>query len=260
MIKALFFDIDGTLVSFKTHAIPQSTIDALTRAKENGLAVFISTGRPYSLINNLGAISHLIDGYITTNGAYTFIGKQTISITPIPEADVDRILSFSDKEHATCMVVGERDIVMHNPTKKAEDIFSRLLDVHGLTSEVIHEGGRFGNVLQLTPVITPEQQSILENGVSDVVMARWCPDFVDITAKGVDKAKGLMEVARHCGYDISETMAFGDGGNDISIVKNAGIGVAMGNANESLKPVADYITSSVDEDGVLKAMKHFGII
>ena len=55
-------------------------------------------------------------------------------------------------------------------------------------------------------------------------------------------------------------MAFGDGGNDISMIKVAGIGVAMGNANESLKPVADYITSSVDEDGVEKAMREFGVI
>ena len=63
---ALFFDIDGTLVSFTTHEIPQSTVDALTLAKANGASVYISTGRPINLITNLGAISHLIDGYITT--------------------------------------------------------------------------------------------------------------------------------------------------------------------------------------------------
>lgn len=65
-IKALFFDIDGTLVSFRTHKIPQSTVDALENAKRNGVAVYISTGRPIMLINNLGQIEHLIDGYITT--------------------------------------------------------------------------------------------------------------------------------------------------------------------------------------------------
>ncbi len=76
MIKALFFDIDGTLVSFNTHKIPASTIQAITKAKQQGIQVYISTGRPYSLINNLQEISHLIDGYITVNGAYCFIGKQ----------------------------------------------------------------------------------------------------------------------------------------------------------------------------------------
>ena len=73
MIKALFFDIDGTLVSFNTHKIAQSTIDGLNIAKERGIKIFISTGRPLSFITNLGEIEHLIDGYITTNGKVCYI-------------------------------------------------------------------------------------------------------------------------------------------------------------------------------------------
>jgi hydroxymethylpyrimidine pyrophosphatase-like HAD family hydrolase len=64
---ALFFDIDGTLVSFNTHQIPYSTVRALTDAKANGAQVYIATGRPLMIITNLGAIEHLIDGYITTS-------------------------------------------------------------------------------------------------------------------------------------------------------------------------------------------------
>ncbi len=59
MIKALFFDVDGTLVSFKTHQIPQSTIDALTEAKRRGTGIYISTGRPMRLINNLDNVSSI---------------------------------------------------------------------------------------------------------------------------------------------------------------------------------------------------------
>lgn len=55
-IKAAFFDIDGTLISFKTHKVPQSTISALTKAKQNGIKIFISTGRPVALINNINDI------------------------------------------------------------------------------------------------------------------------------------------------------------------------------------------------------------
>lgn len=64
-IKAAFFDIDGTLVSFKTHQIPASTIKAIEQAKEQGVKIFISTGRPVAIINNIDTIRHLIDGYIT---------------------------------------------------------------------------------------------------------------------------------------------------------------------------------------------------
>ena len=76
---ALFFDIDGTLVSFKTHEIPASTILALTQAKANGHRVFIATGRPPIIITNLGAIEHLIDGYVTTNGALCIVGSETVA-------------------------------------------------------------------------------------------------------------------------------------------------------------------------------------
>ncbi len=62
---ALFFDIDGTLVSFETHEIPPSTILALTQAKANGSRVYIATGLPPIIITNLGAIEHLIDGVIS---------------------------------------------------------------------------------------------------------------------------------------------------------------------------------------------------
>ena len=76
---ALFFDIDGTLVSFKTHEIPPSTIQALVQAKANGSRVYIATGRPPLIITNLGAIEHLIDGYITTNGALCYVGDELIA-------------------------------------------------------------------------------------------------------------------------------------------------------------------------------------
>ena len=84
----MFFYIDGTLVSFKTHQIPASTIFALTQAKANGHKVFIATGRPPLIITNLGAIEHLIDGFVTTNGAFCFVGKEVIRCKEIPKDDV----------------------------------------------------------------------------------------------------------------------------------------------------------------------------
>jgi len=70
----------------------------------------------------------------------------------------------------------------------------------------------------------------------------------------------LASIAAFEGLDLSETMAFGDGGNDISIIERAGIGVAMGNAGESVQAAADYVTTSVDEDGIKQAFLHFGLI
>ena len=104
--KALFFDIDGTLVSFKTHRIPDSTVQALTEAKRNGSRIYISTGRPIQFIMNLQQIEHLIDGYVTTNGARCFIGDNTISINAIPPNEVEILLENAAKTDFCTIVVG----------------------------------------------------------------------------------------------------------------------------------------------------------
>ena len=89
------------------------------------------------------------------------------------------------------------------------------------------------------------------------VSGRWHPEFTDITAREADKGKGIQAIARYKGFDPARTIAFGDGGNDLSMILQAGIGVAMGNATPQLKQHADYITTSVDDDGILNALKHF---
>ena len=89
---------------------------------------------------------------------------------------------------------------------------------------------------------------------------RWYPTFCDITSATADKARGIRAMADYLGFDISETMAFGDGGNDRPMLCAAGIGVAMGNAVDEVKAHADYVTSTVDEDGVWNALRHFDII
>ena len=117
MIKALFFDIDGTLVSFNTHKIAQSTIDGLNIAKERGIKIFISTGRPLSFINNLGDIEHLIDGYITTNGSYNFMGKSVISMHSIPKEEVFTLVDYLNKHEYPAILVGTDTtaVINHKP-------------------------------------------------------------------------------------------------------------------------------------------------
>lgn len=76
-----------------------------------------------------------------------------------------------------------------------------------------------------------------------------------MTAKGNTKQNGINQIISHFGIRLEETMAFGDGGNDISMLRHAGIGVAMGNANDEVKASADYVTTSVDEDGIANALR-----
>lgn len=260
MVKALFFDIDGTLVSFKTHHIPHSTIKAIEEAKARGVEIYISTGRPLSLINNIGEIAHLVDGYITTNGAYCVVNNEVIHCGEIPRKDVDTFMRLADEQGFSCMVVGEHDLAIYHGDEKINAIFRGMLNVKDIPEDVPMEPILRQRVLQLTPVMTEDEETRLMRQLPGCIASRWCPDFMDITAKGADKGSALRIMAKHQHIDIQETMAFGDGGNDLSIIREAGIGVAMGNANDNLKQTADYVTTSVDDEGVYNALRHFNVI
>ena len=260
MTKALFFDVDGTLVSFATHSIPRSTVDALTRAKANGSRIYISTGRPKRLINNLGAIEHLIDGYITTNGACCYVDGKLLSCIAIPAGEARALLRMSDEMKFSMMLVGERDLKVCNPDAGSDHVFREMLNVSYLGDDVNTEDVLSQRIIQMTPVIGLTAEEQLMPLLPHCVSARWCPEFTDITAKGADKGSALHTMSSLLGIDMEQTIAFGDGGNDKSIIREAGIGIAMGNAVDDVKAVADYVTTSVDDNGISNALAHFGLI
>lgn len=259
-IKALFFDIDGTLVSFKTHAIPQSAVDALTEAHRRGIRIFISTGRPIAIITNLGQIAPLIDGYVTTNGAYSFVGADAVACHAMDATDVQAIIADADRADYSLIVVGQRRVAVYNRKDIVDRIFVHDLGVDALDYSLTLADLKDEPILQMTPFITTEQEALLARHVSHCTFGRWHPEFVDITRDHIDKARGLREMAAHLGIDISQTMAFGDGGNDIPILRQAGIGVAMGNSTAEVQAAANYVTTHIDDDGVARALHHFGLV
>lgn len=257
---ALFMDIDGTLVSFRTHEIPASTIFALTQAKANGHKVFIATGRPPLIITNLEAIEHLIDGYVAINGALCFVGEEIIRCKDIPKEAAWTVVRDAQKKHYGLIVVGEKDVAVLDPNGEVDRIFRGEIAVENLNLAKPLEEVMQQRILQLTPFFPEEYEQDLMKRIPSCTSGRWHPAFTDITAKGADKGEGIMAIASHFGLNPQYTIAFGDGGNDTSMIKAAGIGVAMGNALDTLKSEAGYTTTSVDEDGVLNALRHFGII
>lgn len=260
-IKALFLDIDGTLVSFDTHVIPASTIEALTAAKEKGIKIFIATGRPKVIINNLAPLQErgLIDGYITMNGGYCFVGDEVIYKSAIPAADVQVIARLSHEQGFPCIFVKEHTLSVCQPNALVNEIFYDFLHV-GILPISSFEEATNEEIFQMTPFITEEEEREILPLIPNSELGRWFHAFTDVTAKGNTKQRGIDEIIRHFGIRLEETMSFGDGGNDISMLRHAAIGVAMGNAKEEIKQVANYVTASVDEDGIAKALKHFGVI
>ena len=261
MYSALFFDIDGTLVSFKTHQIPQSTVDSIRQAKERGVGIYISTGRPLQLITNLKAIESYIDGYITTNGALCFVGEHIVNRAPIDKQSVAAIIDDCHRNDYCCIVVGESGVSLFNPKPIFDEVFVEGLNVTNIDKSVsAEEMLENENIFQLSPFFSASHEQEIMAKVTGCVSGRWHPAFTDITASVADKGKGLLAMAEYLKLDIAETMVFGDGGNDVAILRTAGMGVAMGNAGEEAKAAADYITTSVDDDGIMNALKHFDVI
>ena len=192
------------------------------------------------IINNLGQIEHLIDGYITTNGAHCFVGEHVVCQYPISKTDVDRVVAVGGRDGYPFIVVGEKQIAICHPTPLVEEFFVKGLGVHNLDFQTSFDDLACEAIMQLTPFCTEEQENILMPTLDNCTSGRWHPAFTDITVLEADKGKGLRAKTEYLGIDISETMAFGDGGNDIPIIREAGVGVAMGNAGDSVKAVADY--------------------
>lgn len=262
MIKALFLDIDGTLMSFATHQVPASTIEALAQARARGVRIFIATGRATLLINNLGELQRrgLIDGYVTVNGSYCTIGQQVVYKGAMPPEDVRAMLDFCTTRQCPCIVVGEHDLCVCNHRPIVDELFHDFLKVDYLPHRTVEEALQMGDIFQLTPFIDVEQEREIMSRLPGCESGRWYPAFTDVTARGNNKQKGIDEIIRPLGLSLEETMAFGDGGNDIPMLRHAGIGVAMGNAQDDVKASADYVTASVDEDGIRKALQHFAVI
>lgn len=258
--KALFFDVDGTLVSFNTHTIPQSTLDALRQAKARGIKIFTATGRPRQLLNNIADAEPLMDGYILATGALCMMGDTIVREDLIPHKEAEAIIDFCNSRNLPAVVVGKDDIQIVNRNDMVNHVFYDMLKVTYSKFDVPVDDVVAQGVLQITPFLTESEERDILPHLPGCTSARWYPAFCDVTSASADKANGISAIARHMGIDISETMAFGDGGNDQSMLRAAGVGVAMGNALDEVKAHADYTTTSVDDNGVYNALRHFGVI
>ena len=258
MRKALFFDIDGTLVSFKTHQIPTSACRAINQLRANGHKVFIATGRPKLLINNLGNLK--FDGFITMNGAHCFTTNQgDIYRAIIPKEDIEKLIVYCTTHKYPFGFLSDKEWFITHSNNDVEEI-CRLIKIKTPPIASIHEALN-KDILEMMGYFPKEiDDEIFEKVLTHCTPLRWHPIFSDIVQKGINKSVGIDKVISYFDIKLADTIAFGDGGNDIPMLRHAGIGIAMGNASERVQEAADYVTTTVDEDGIANALHHFGLI
>ena len=263
MVKACFFDIDGTLVSFRDHVVPLSTRRALEQLRQRGVKLFIASGRHPSDI--FPVCDFPFDGYVALNGGYCLAGRDEVVFRrEIPREDVERLIRWQQGPGAfACVLAGEREICLNFVDERVErirELVKTSQPARLASPEEWNEAARRG-VLQLIAFFGPEEEPrLMREVLPGCRPMRWNPLFADVVPAGVDKAEGIDRLLARFGIGADEAMAFGDGGNDIPMLRHVGTGVAMGNADRTVKEAADFVTESVDEEGLARALRHFGLI
>ena len=250
MIKAAFFDIDGTLLSFTTHRVSKGTVRAFERLHQAGVRTFVSTGRPEVLIPQMPVS---FEGMITMNGGLVFTSDTVLLSNPVPDAELQRWLDLA-KERQLCTMIFTRDnMFLTQPNeiglklrKQLEFEMPPVVDIDRMRTETAY---------QIIAIMPGEMDAEVAAFLPHCRLPRWHPYFTDIVARDNSKALGMEAICRHFGIRREETLAFGDGANDIEMLEWAGIGVAMGNADEKVKAHADRVTTDVDNEGIERAVE-----
>lgn len=256
MIKAAFFDIDGTLFSHTIHAIPESTKRTVKLLREKGIKVFIATGRSLKETKRVPLGDMKFDGYVTLNGQICLDAEEKILFeAPIKGEDGAYLLdAFVNKKFPLAIVEKERIYINYiddSVIRAQKSVNIPLLPIKEYQGAPIYQFIGYMN-WEETGKIAPK--------IPNCKITRWYDEGIDIISKDGGKANGIQKVLEFYGMTKEEIVAFGDSDNDMDMLEFAGIGVAMGNAEESVKAVADYITTGIDEDGIWNACKHLELI
>lgn len=259
MIKAIFFDIDGTLLSHQTKKVPDSTKKALHLLKEKGIYTFIATGRHISEMKDLPLDDLEFEGFITLNGQYCYNHHELIYDLPIHPNDIQNILHEIEQHPFPCIFV-EKELMYINYHNEAvqtvqDAISTSLPDINDL------KRGLKESIYQVIPYdITMENEKHILQLMPHCKATRWHDLAIDIIPQEGGKQNGIREVLKYYHIAQDETMAFGDGMNDIDMFTYVSLSIAMGNASQEVKNVADDVTDDIDNDGIFNALLKYELI
>lgn len=275
-LKVIIMDVDGTLTSNDKDVTPK-TKEALLKAEEAGAILVLASGRPTSglldLAKELQMDKH--HGLLVAYNGSTVIDCETMEVLFNQALSVEEgkaVLEHMKKFDRVRPMIDKGEYMFVN------NVYDNWITWKGKPFDVIQyesRGGKFKLCeiddlaefvdFELNKILTTADPEYLQEHhqemmepFKDTLSCMFTGDFYfEFTAQGIDKAKALDTVLIPMGYKKEEMIAFGDGHNDASMVKYAGIGVAMENAVQALKDIADEVTLSNDEDGIAASLyKH----
>ena len=274
-IKLIALDLDGTLFN-KDGIITPATKAELNRAAAQGVKIVISTGRPFNGLPFEQIKDTAIEYALTTNGAavYKIEGKECLfergmdieTVLPILDWILEREIHidiYMDGVGFTPIRCRENIGRLDVPESLRKYMIATRTTVEDLKGYVSDCGQKIQKInLNFYPqpdgtyLYREETLAFLKSNPAVTVVCGGFNNF-EISKAGITKSEGLQFLSSYLGTSLEHTMAMGDSENDYSMINAAGIGVAMGNASEDIKAIANYITTTNNEDGVGEAIKKF---
>ncbi|MFA9493626.1 Cof-type HAD-IIB family hydrolase [Streptococcus sp. E17BB] len=277
-IKAVFFDIDGTLMT-DTKRVQKSTVKAIKELKNQGILVGLATGRGPAFVapfmENYG-----LDFAVTYNGQYVLTRNEVIYANPLPKSTVFKLMSYAQKRRMEVSLGTSSGLVgsglIHLGTSSKAQVLSHIIPkqwAKAVERSFKHIFRRLRpqnydkltllareTIFQIVVVATTDKTAELEQAFPEITITRSSSYSADLISKGQSKLRGICRLAEHFDFDLYEVMAFGDSDNDMEMLSSVGVGVAMGNAQATLKAIAHHITSDNNTNGIAKALWHYGLI
>ena len=265
MIRLIAFDLDGTLTN-DDKIITPLTMEALRTVQKHGVRLCLASGRPPY---GMRPLAEEIGGEVLLlcyNGGYVEIphsgeGKpEVIMEKTLPEEALPLLKDFQEKSGFSLMTYYEDTIYTEHPDDCYVAVSARNNKMRvERVEDFVRDAPR--PLHKCLMVGDPEQRAYWEEQMretlKDIYICHSTPYFIECLPKGIDKGPALADLAAHLGIDMADVMAFGDSNNDVAMLEKAGICIAMGNAEENVKAVADYTTASNNDDGIALSLRTF---
>ena len=256
-IKIIFFDIDDTLRNSKTGFIPSTIPTVFKQLREKGILTGIATGRGiFGVVPEIKALKP--DFFVTLNGAYIEDKKgNVICSNKIAKDKVEEYITWTKEVGIDYGLVGSHAAKLSRRT----EMISQAIDPIYPDLEVDPDFYQKEDIYQMWTFEEQGDDLVLPDTLASTLrMVRWHEHSSDVVPISGSKAAGVAKVVDQLGLKPENVMVFGDGLNDLELFDYAGISVAMGVSHEKIKEKADYITKTLEEDGIFDALEGFGMV
>lgn len=246
MVKMIFFDIDGTLIALRKRRMTDRIEETLLRLKENRIRLCIATGRPLRELPCFGQVQ--FDAFLTFNGSYCCNRQEVIYANPICPTDVEQVLNNAEKMHRYVALATLHKMGVNGKDPNLEEYLAHASQIINVAED--YDQLKQQPIYQMMVACSPEEYTLFTLGTKNVTMTSWSTKAADIIPANGGKGAAVKKILDYYGISPDETMAFGDGKNDIELLQSVGTGIAMGNASEEVKRHAAAICPSVEDDGI----------